>query len=239
MRRYPEQEKISGFVGMSRIERRSAMGRARAARLLQLQRSHNSRTYKEEKKNYRHTDEYIHLTHEERVALVREVADRIKRWGFARLFAECIDKVYFDPVRTGRTIEQQALEQIVSRFERYLQNTTGEAPQKIHGILIHDNNETVAKRHTALMKEFHRRGTLWTTVRHIVETPMFVNSSLTSMVQVADLCAYALRRYLEHKEADLFDRIFHRADRVASGQTVGVRHFTAPNCTCAICQSHV
>ena len=54
---------------------------------------------------------------------------------------------------------------------------------------------------------------------------------------MADICAYALRRYLENAEVDLFNRIFPRADR--RGDTVvGVRHFTATSCTCDICKLH-
>lgn len=66
---------------------------------------------------------------------------------------------------------------------------------------------------------------------------MFVDSQLTNMVQLADLCAYALRRYLENGETELFDLVFQRADRV--GETVvGVRHFTEDECLCKICASH-
>ncbi len=75
------------------------------------------------------------------------------------------------------------------------------------------------------MKKFHVSGTLWTSLENIIETPLFVDSQLTSMVQVADLCAYALRRYLENDESELFDLIFQRADRKGA-VVVGVRHFT-------------
>ena len=152
------------------------------------------------------------------------------------MFAECVDKLHFDPNRAARSIDEQALEQIVSRFEQYLENTE-ETGQRNFGLIVHDNNETVGKKHTTLMREFHRQGTLWTQIPRIIETPLFVDSSLTSMVQVADLCSYALRRYLENKETDLFGRIFQRADR-AHGRVVGVRHFTDPLCSCQICQSH-
>lgn len=104
-------------------------------------------------------------------------------------------------------------------------------------MLIHDNNQTVAGRLTELMKTFLRTGTLWTEVDRVIETPMFVDSQLTNMVQIADLCAYALRRYLENGEEELFDLIFQRADR-AGGAAVGVRHFTRPGCGCKICLSH-
>ena len=47
---------------------------------------------------------------------------------------------------------------------------------------------------------------------------------LTSMVQMADLCAYATRRFFENGELDLFDRIFGRFDQ-ARGRMVGIRHY--------------
>ncbi len=105
------------------------------------------------------------------------------------------------------------------------------------GLLIHDNNETVAKKHTEVMKQFYKNGTLWTRIQRIIETPLFVDSQLTSMVQIADVCAYALRRYLENGEEELFDLVFQRADR-KDGKVVGVRHFTKAGCSCKICSVH-
>jgi len=87
------------------------------------------------------------------------------------------------------------------------------------------------------MKGFLKRGTFWTTVKNIIETPLYVNSELTSMVQIADLCAYALRRYLENGEAELFNLVFPRADR-RHDVAVGVRHYTDKKCTCSICTVH-
>ena len=80
-------------------------------------------------------------------------------------------------------------------------------------------------------------GTLWTNIEHIIETPLFVDSELTSMVQIADLCAYCLRRYLENNESEIFKKVFKRADR-RDRKVVGVRHFTDQSCSCKICISH-
>ena len=230
-RPYPEQHAIPGLMSMTFTERRSRVQSARSAELLRLQRV-NRKQYRQTRKNYRKIESYIHLTLEQRRQVVRELAVCISQWGVARLFAECIDKVHFDPVRAGKTVDEQAFEQLVSRFQQFLENT-----QEDYGLLIHDNNETVAKKHSEMMKRFLRGGTLWTQVQHIIETPMFVDSQLTSMVQMADLCAYALRRYLENSETELFDLVFERADRI-SVTTVGVRHFTDPGCTCNICTTH-
>ena len=231
MRKYLEQQSILGFDSMPTVRRRSEVRRKRNEELLRLQRV-NRKGYKQTRKNYKNTQPYIHLTLDERRQVVTDIAEVISDWGVVRLFAECIDKLHFDPMIAGTSVHEQAFEQVVSRFERYLQNRRTD-----YGLLIHDNNETVAHRHTELMKSFLRRGTLWTQIEYVIETPMFVDSQLTSMVQLADLCAYALRRYLENDETELFDLVFQRADRMGDA-TVGVRHFTSAGCACRICVSH-
>jgi hypothetical protein len=232
LRPYYEQKQISNFLSLDYRQRRSAVERIRTSELLRLQRSKNNAQYKQTRKNFQKTEAYLHLTYKERRALIRELAQCVSNWSSARLFAECIDKIHFDPSRTPQTVDEQAFEQIVSRFEQFLHYR-----QDSYGLLIHDNNETVAKKQTALMKRFHHQGTLWTTVKNIVETPLFVDSQLTSMVQIADLCAYALRRYLENNEEELFNFVFQKADRI-SNVVVGVRHFTGPSCSCKICGAH-
>ena len=84
------------------------------------------------------------------------------------------------------------------------------------------------------MMLFHEQGTLWTRIKNIIETPLFVDSRLTSMVQAADLCSYALRRYLENNEDYLFKNLFKIADRKGN-RVVGVRHFSTEECKCEIC----
>ena len=238
LRHYLEQSKISNFSSLSHQQRRYEVEKLRTAEILRLQRINNPKRYKQVKKNFRNTQDYIHLTYDERKDFIAKIAKCVSEWGFARLFAECVDKIHFDPSRSTQDVATQAFEQIVSRFERYLENI-GEPDKnkRCYGLLIHDNNETVAKKHTKIMKEFHKIGTLWTRIRNIIETPLFVNSELTCLVQIADLCAYAIRRYLENGEQDLFSLIFQRADRV-SNSVVGMRHFTSSSCSCEICSSH-
>jgi hypothetical protein len=112
----------------------------------------------------------MHLTLAERTTLAAEIADCVSGWGYARLFAECIDKLHFDPIRTGRSVDEQAFEQIVSRFEQYIVGTDEQGQDKRYGVLVHDNNQTVAKKHTELMRSFHRGVTLWTKIDRLIET---------------------------------------------------------------------
>lgn len=238
LRSYQEQNKIDGFESLNYSQRVESVAAFRTAELLRLQRIKNVKLYHQTKITYRKTQPYIHLTYKERRALVMEMAKVLSGWSFARLFAECVDKVHFNPIRTAKTIDEQSFEQVISRFEQYLELVNRNVlVRKRYGILIHDNNDTVAKKHTMMMKKYHADGTLWTTLNNIIETPLFVNSELTGMVQIADLCAYALRRYLENKEDDLFDLVFKRADRIRA-TVVGVRHYTNKQCTCKICSAH-
>ncbi len=235
LRKYLEQSKILDFDSLDYPQRRSKVQSLRTDELLRLQRT-NVRQYKQTKKNFRETESYMHLNYAERQQLAKELAQCISKWGFARLFAECVDKTYFDPTRSPQTIDEQSFGQIVSRFEQYLQIISSGKSEPYYGLLIHDNNETVAKHHTDLMKKFYRTGALSIQVKNIIETPLFVDSQLTSMVQLADVCAYSLRRYLENKEEELFDYIFQRADR-KDGIVVGVRHFANRSCNCKICSA--
>ena len=236
LRPYSEQKNISNFESLSSQNRKFEVEKLRRAEILRLQKSGNPKHYQQTKKNYEKTKGYIHLTFQERQSFIQEVAQCVSNWGFARLFAECVDKIHFDPSRSRYNLDEQAFDQIVSRFEQYLKLISGKQ-QKNYGLLIHDNNETIAKKHTQLMKVFHDNGTLWTQIENIIETPLFVDSQLTSMIQIADVCAYALRRYLENNESVLFDQIFQRADR-RGNVVVGVRHFSDAKCVCKICVAH-
>jgi hypothetical protein len=249
IREYKEQNKIVDFATLSRNDRRSQVTTWRLNELYRLQKgSSANKQYAQIKKNFNKTEDYIHLSFQERKDFVLEVAKTVGSWGFARVFAECVDKSHFSPTIAKKTLDEHAFEQLVTRFELFLKakgNIRGAKDSngiKNYGMLIHDNNPTVEKKHTELMKRFYQKGTSWAKVENIIETPLFVNSSLTSMIQLTDVCAYAIRRFLEYGETLLFNEIYKRADsKFISGTTksvkVGIRHF-ASSCTCVICKDH-
>lgn len=244
-RRFPEQEHIPKFEQMDSIQRRAAMEMARKNSLIKAAALKTGDQLKALKKLYAKSADYIHLTHAQRTQLLQELADEISSWNDTRLFAEAVDKATMPP---NADIFEKAFEQVVTRFHTFLVKwESGRVNQggsvsatSVHnfGLLIQDNNQTVAKNITALMRRFHVQGTLWARVERIIETPLFVDSSLTSMVQMADLCAYATRRFFENGEGDLFNRIFGRFDK-ASGKIVGIRHYVgATICKCKVCDAH-
>jgi hypothetical protein len=77
LRKYIEQSRIPNFSKLNWDERRRAVTKERTSEILKLQQNQSPKSYKQAKKNYNHTTPYIHLTYEERVSAIREVADLI------------------------------------------------------------------------------------------------------------------------------------------------------------------
>lgn len=151
LREYSEQNYIPDFSTQDYATRR---------RLVIAQRTQNLAKPRKKKQqasltlNYRKTAAYIHLTKAERRRCVEELADLIGSWADARLFAEAQKKA---ALPGGAGDFEEAFEQVVTRFNTCLKNIGG-----IHGLLIQDNNETVADRLTKQMRKFHRDGTTLT-----------------------------------------------------------------------------
>jgi len=237
-RRYMEQERIPDFETMGSDARRTAVQAARDEFLVRKAAIRGLASVEGDRKNFRKTAPYIHLTFTERRQLLKDMAALVGGWNDCCLFAECTDKTTFGGITPRVPPFEEAFEQVVERFHRYLANN------QEYGLLVQDHNQTVVKRLTELMRLFHGRGTRWTSqIQRLVETPLFVDSSLTSMVQVADVCAYATRRFCDNNEVVLFDLIYPRFNRVGRN-VVGVRHYTnrdrptGRRCNCRICQYH-
>lgn len=107
LRKYLEQTRIEDFNNLSHARRRTEVRRYRTREILRLQNSNNSRAYRQTRKNYAKTEAYIHLTYEERQNFIAQIADCVAGWRFARLFAECIDKVHFDPQRAQSPVDEK------------------------------------------------------------------------------------------------------------------------------------
>ncbi|MEA9550782.1 DUF3800 domain-containing protein [Xanthomonas campestris] len=225
---YQEQKVIPNFEDLDYSERKRL---AIAQRTQNLARSRKSKAQKSLIINYKKTEAYLHLTRSERSACINELADLIGSWQDARIFADAQKKASL-PSCSGDF--EEAFEQVVTRFNTCLNNVGG-----VYGLIVQDNNQTVARRLTEQMRKFHRQGTTWAkNIQFVVETPMFVDSELTSMVQLADLCGYAIRRFFDKQEEELLNRISPIFDRNGE-KLVGVRHYTkAESCVCRICLEH-
>lgn len=229
-RRYIEQNKIPNFDNLSYSDRRTKVRKQMEGQAAALGIAKGAQKRVKSYHRYcRAIESYIHLTHDERLNCLEELAVQVGGWNEARVFADALCKTQ---VPGGESPYEWAFEQIVTRFDKYLENIKGT------GIIIQDNNIKMANRLTRLARKFHRQGTLWRNIKNTVETPFFVDSSLTGMIQMADLGAYALRRFVEKKETTLWNNISPIVDRYC-GKWVGVRHFTGrKRCSCEICKNH-
>ena len=229
-RRFSEQEKIPGFEGLDHGARTNAFQKEVQRRSGVLGVRGNRKKIKAYRKECRETGRYAHLTRDERLACLRDLATELAKWEGIRIFADAISKADFQ--LGTRSPYEMAFEQVLTRYQTYLSHV-GDT-----GIVVHDNNATVAPRLHQLCRRFHEEGTFYRQIPNIVETPLFVDSALTAMIQMADLCSFSLRRALEKNETEIWDIVESCVDEYR-GIKVGVRHFTGPRpCTSRICIAH-
>jgi Protein of unknown function (DUF3800) len=130
------------------------------------------------------------------------------------LFACAVHKTSFpneDPVAL-------AFENLCQRFEMFLARKRQQGDQQ-RGLLVLDNttHETSLR---GLSREFRKVGTRWGSVRNIADTPFFVDSKASRLVQIADHVAYSVFRRYNSGDAQYFDIIasrFHEVDGVIHG----------------------
>jgi len=245
MRPYSHEGKISNFATLSRDERRTAVSKLRQARESALAAAGDGARLKRAVVERKKTAAYVHLTHAERVAVVTKISEKVASWRDLRLFGGAVNRAWFNKTPRRLDMFEFAFDNIVNRFQAFLTNRAkflqnsgkGAEAKDCIGILIEDNNATVSARVTLLMRKFHKDGTLFGTVDRIIETPLFVDSELTCMVQVADIAAYAIRRFLDNNESALFNLFYQRVDK-AREAPVGLRHFVDHGCLCKICLDH-
>lgn len=150
----------------------------------------------------------------------------------ARAFACAVHKDSYpekDPMKL-------AFEDLCSRFDKYLTRLR-DAGDRQRGLLILDNSshETSLQR---LANEFRAYGTRWGIIRNLADTPFFVDSRASRLVQLADHVAYAVFRRYNASDTQYFDIIAAKFDS-ANGVLHGLSHKqnNNPSCMCPACMS--
>ena len=150
----------------------------------------------------------------------------------ARAFACAIHKPSFsntDPV-------ELAFEDLCSRFDLYLARLHGEGDRQ-RGLIILDESAQETTLQT-LAREFRIVGTRWGVIRNLADTPLFVDSRASRVVQLADHVAYAVFRRYNAGDAQYFDIIAPKFDS-DEGILHGLVHKQTvnPRCMCIACMS--
>jgi hypothetical protein len=253
LRKYLEQSKVDGFGEMGWDERRAQVARLRVAEIHRVRKLGIAKRNAQLKKVYRHTDPYIHLTFDERNRLALEIAETISKWDWAVLIASCIHKSYSLISKQASQVNEAAFSAVLVKFVRHLENverlstlSNGALDRNSHvceyGLVIHDNNPTVVLKHTRQFqnRRENQRIAGFDLFDRIIETPLFVDSSLTRMIQLADLWGYSLRRYVENGETNLFSILFQNksvetAEASFPLPRIRIEHMVEKPCPCLIC----
>jgi len=150
----------------------------------------------------------------------------------ARAFACVVHKTSF-PNRDPMEI---AFEDLCSRFDRYLQRLRADGDTQ-RGLVILDKSahETTLQQ---MSVEFRTLGTRWGVIRNLADTPLFVDSRASRVIQLADHVAYAVFRRYQYGDTQYLDRIANKFDAEA-GIVHGLAHkeLGNPNCMCIACLS--
>jgi hypothetical protein len=127
-----------------------------------------------------------------------------------------------------------AFEDICQRFETFLSKKRQGGNQQ-RGMLVLDNttHETSLRN---LSREFRKTGTRRGNIRNIADTPFFVDSKASRLVQIADHVAYAGFRRYNAGDAQYMDIVAHRFNE-ENGVIHGLCHKRNNErlCTCPAC----
>lgn len=233
-----EQDDISEFAELTRPERRAAVEEIRKQKLA----GGDSKERKKKRRDeYRATDPFIHLTRLERCQLFEEILDLVASTEGLKLFGEVVEKKWLLRKTGEVSATRHAFEQVASRFDAFLASVNRRGPTDSKGLLVFDNDPNSETSIRSLSDQFREVGHTWGRMHHVIESPFFVDSRTASGVQLADICAYATRRYVERavqgdtREKANFLRIFRKFDR-STYRLHGLRHWCERgSCSCLIC----
>jgi len=170
---------------------------------------------------------------EDRIEIIKKVLNIVKNsYDQNSLFACVVHK----PSYPKRDPMEMAFEDLCSRFNLRVGRifkTSGEAQK---GIIVLDESSY----ETSLQKManvFICSGTRWGTLRDLAEVPLFANSKVSRLIQVADHIAYAVYRRYEVGDTSYLDIIISKFDS-ENGRLHGLAHKTSePGCMCPACMS--
>ncbi len=133
---------------------------------------------------------------------------------------------------------QRVCEEMVGHFDKYLEYLEiVERPQhgKQRGLMIFDQSKH-EKTVQALMTQYRTTGASFGRVKRLAEVPLFTDSKITRMLQLADFVAYAIFRNYETSDAQFLNIVLKRFHQDA-GRLHGLCHLISnyQECYCAAC----
>lgn len=231
MRRYPEQDCVLAASAFSPATLRAAVLGERRIELAQvsLRRGDAARQLRAW---HAQSDSYIHLTPTERLGLLTELTELLCSWQDAVLFFEAHATGVHTPLNASPLrVLDYTYEQVARRFRSHLYRR--KLPR---GMMVHYSADRARRSEALITARSRKLKRHWQPGAPDAWGLRTVDRPELTLVQLAGIGAYAIRRLLEGGNDDLYDRLSARIDR-AKGDLAGGRHYTGPRpCTCRICR---
>jgi hypothetical protein len=130
-------------------------------------------------------------------------------------------------------------EEMAGHFDAYLNGLeiADKDQEKMRGLMIFDQSRH-EKTVRALMTQYRTTGASFGKVKHLAEIPLFTDSKITRMLQLADFIAYAIYRRYQSSDAQFLDMILPRFSE-SGGVLHGLVHLNLNHdgCYCPACYS--
>ena len=148
-------------------------------------------------------------------------------------FAVVVDKEAVSP----EDPVEYAFEEICNRFNLFLGRLRTRGGDQHRGLVVMDKSHYEGTLQ-GLARRFREEGARWGKFRNLAEVPLFVDSTASRLIQIADLLAWAVWRRYEHGDTRFFDRIVRRFDN-EGGVIHGLVHRRrqTDECFCPACFS--
>jgi hypothetical protein len=132
---------------------------------------------------------------------------------------------------------QKASEEMAGHFDLYLSALEASESEKQRGLMIFDESRH-EKTVQMLMGQYRTTGASFGRVKHLAEVPLFTDSKITRMLQLADFVAYALFKRYERSDTAFLDMILPRFSS-SGGRLHSLFHITSKHweCFCPPCLS--
>ena len=134
---------------------------------------------------------------------------------------------------------QRTCEEMAGHFDAYLMSLEiADAQQeKQRGLMIFDQSRH-ERTVQALMAQYRTTGASFGRVKHLADVPLFTDSKITRMLQLADFVAYAIYRRYQSSDAQFLDMILPRFNE-SGGVLHGLFHLNLnySDCYCPACFS--
>ena len=147
---------------------------------------------------------------------------------YGQFFAVVVEKSWLNP---GEDPYERALEEIMSRFDRFLNRMYREQGRRDRGLLVIADSG-YRERLEAVARQFVTKGTRWSELHGILDIPFFTMASNSRMLQIADLVANTVYGRYESGHASQFDRLLPKFDQDENGRMHGLVHLTRDRAQC-------